>query len=342
MTRWITATTPESKALTIGVDKNKHVEVTTFPDARGLVEAANGTRNVRYCERSTAVVGNAWFAVGFYDLTTTAWNGTTWVPLVDAATGKKLFSGPTDDDRIMAIASDGTRAWAVSCAGSVYEWTGKTWEPKLPDGGELFAGGRRFARVAWDHKGSRLVLWGGQTGNRSSNDTLLIDGATWRKSKKPGTKLAARKADNYWLYDDHARGGIVRIGPEGCALLDGDAWKPLDLAPPTFVSADPDASAASFVIAHDPASKRTLWLDPLAGRIYREGQPAPIAEVGLPPGMVSTQVLKDAGGYFSTDFELANEHAWLWGWNPAERRAYAMRPAARRMSVRSRSASCSA
>ncbi|HEX4517150.1 MAG TPA: hypothetical protein VH054_26580 [Polyangiaceae bacterium] len=314
--RWTTAEKPTSKTLTVGQEK-KQVTVAAFSDAKGVVEEINGTRNARYFERSTVFVGGAWHAVGFYGLATAAWDGAQWRELVDEEVGKMLG----EDDRTMAVASDGARAWAVSCAGAVHEWTGKRWERRAKSGGEAFKGERHFARVAWDHAAERLVLWGGNVNNRASNDTLLFDGGVWQKSTKPGTKLSARKADNYWLYDDHAR-GVVRIGTEGCSVLDGkDAWKPLDLAPPPFIA----ANGSHLVIAHDPASKKTLWLDPIAGNVYAEGKPTPIANVGQPPGLVARQTLTGAGAYFWNDFDCVNDTQWLWGWDASARRAYGFR-----------------
>jgi hypothetical protein len=317
--RWNASSPPQAETITIGMEKTKQVDITYFPKAETIVEEINGTRNVRYFERATAVVGDRWFAVSFYNLATVAWNGSAWESLVDEAGGEAVFG--KSDARVDALATDGTRAWAVSTGGAVYEWAGKAWDTRVKAGGALFEKPRRFTRLAWDSSRERLVLWGGNNGTRSSNDTLLFEAGTWRKSGKPGTKLASRKADNYWMYDDRARGGVVRIGPDGCHLLDGDAWKPLELTAPGFVTGDDKKQASQIIIACDPASKQTLWIDPHTGAVYREGGDK-IADVGVPPGMVTTEALREAGGYFGDDFARVNGREWMWAWDPAKRRAF--------------------
>jgi hypothetical protein len=314
--QWQASAPPTAKTLTVGVAKDKRVDIAYFPKGQTRVEKANGTRNVRYFERSAAVVGGRWFTVGFYGLATSAWTGESWEALVDEPRGEAMFA--QEDARVDAIATDGARAWAVATSGAVFLWNGAVWETLLSTGGALFEKQRRFVRLAWDGAGERLVLWGGDNGSRSSNDTLLFERGAWRKSGKPGTKLASRKLDNYWVYDDTARRGIVRVGPDGCHLLEGDAWKPLDLAAPSFVG----GAGGNLIIAHDPASRRTLWLDPLTGALHPEGGATPIANVGLPPGLVSAKVLQEAGAYFGADYERVNGDGWLWGWDPSRRRAY--------------------
>src|SRR5690606_16299774 len=132
-------------------------------------------------------------------LTTLAWDGAAWTYLVDPAQAEKDFP---KGERVDAVATDGTRAWAVTTGGAVFTFNGSAWETTAQSGDELFAKGRRFARLAYDRARERLVLWGGMNGTRWSNDTLLFQSGAWRKSRKPGTKLAARKADNFWMYDD--------------------------------------------------------------------------------------------------------------------------------------------
>lgn len=106
---WTTSEAPRVETLTIGVKKDQQVEVGWFPKAKTIVDDANGTRNVRYFERAAAVVDGRWFAVGFYDLTTLAWDGAAWTYLVE----------PADAERVSFLLARcshrRSRAWISTC-----------------------------------------------------------------------------------------------------------------------------------------------------------------------------------------------------------------------------------
>jgi hypothetical protein len=314
MTKWAAAATPISKKVKIGFNETaKEIEVARWEKKKSVIDDMNGTRNVRYFENATAVVSGKWMCVSFYDLTTAVWDGHEWKHVVAPKAGKELFG--ESDARIDALASDGERAWVVATDGRLWEWDGAAWTKKA-DGGELFAEPRRFSRLVWDRAASRLVWWGGTNGKRSTSDTLFFEKDAWRKAKKSSPKLPGRKSDNYWLYDDTARGGIVRVGIDGCDKLEGEQWKSLGIARPACSNSE---YRSQFVVAHDPKSKRTLWLDPLKGALFREGEDQPFADVGTAPGLVTRESIQAQGGYNWADFEPVNEGEWLWVWNPAAR-----------------------
>lgn len=314
---WTAKHQPTTKTITIG-QKSTEIEVSFWPKKKSIFDDAIGSRNPRYFERNLAVVGGELFAVSNYELRTLVWRGGAWMDLVDEKRGKAAFDGYID-----VVASDGRRAWAIARKGNVFEWNGESWTA-LGGGGPEFAKDRYFTRAAWDSTRERLVMWGGNNGNRASNDTLFFEKGAWRKSKKPGTKLSARKHDHYFLYDDTVRGGIVRVGAEAVSFLDGDAWVPLDLAPPKFVSAEGTVLESFFVAVHDPAAKRTRWLDPTRGDLYAEGGEK-VGSIGVPVGMCSRPFLVDNGAYFSArDFDTENHHGWMFAWDPANHRAFGM------------------
>lgn len=253
----------------------------------------NGSRNVRYLERACAVVGGRFSAVSFYDLTFAQWDGTKWVLASDKAQWEPLYKPA----RVDGLATDGTRAWAVTVLGAVFEWNAGVWTLLGGDGDALFEKERRFARYAWDAKRARLVRWGGNNGTRASSDTLIFEKGAWRKSKARSLTKDPEKRDNYWLFFDAARQAVVLLASEGVFMLDDEKWVALDVAPPAFVA----TATRSYVQAVPmPGAKGTSVLDPLTGTVHPEATALPLAQ-GLEP---------------------ANDSGWFWAFDPGARRLF--------------------
>jgi hypothetical protein len=175
-----------------------------------------------------SVIDSTWYATGANSLRTMVWSDEGWRELVDEnACAALLKSGGF----IGATTSTPAGLVAVSTHGSVFLLENKgrraSWK-QLAGPSPLFKMRNGFVLVH-DPSLNRLVLWGGATGSRRVNTTLLFDGTRWTGAKT-SPKPKDFDSNNHLEFAaafDTTLSRVVRFGPTEVAVLEGEVWQTL-------------------------------------------------------------------------------------------------------------------
>lgn len=282
-----------------------------------------------------------------------SWNGTRWQPVVavpyqpawaygaravgDPVSGSLLLYGgatyllagstwsyvagaPPVPRQLVAMWSDGTRAWLFGgrdifgpLFGDTWSWNGAAWLPAAPAASPAPRAG---AAVAYDVFGNRAVLFGG-TGAALFADTWTFDGTNWQVATPAGSPPA--RAFHAMAFD-LLRGRTVLFGGAGAGstmLRDTWEWNGTTWSAVATAVQPPGHGTAS--MAYDVVQRKTVmvtapWSGSLLPRALEawtfDGStwaPLPLAEPRMLAQYHSLAAMPTTGTLFLSDGSSAQE-----------------------------------
>jgi hypothetical protein len=151
---------------------------------------------------------------------TWAWDGASWAQADTTGLGVRYhYAMAYDSARKRTLVFGGTSG---SSKNDLWSWGGATWSEHKPAGTKPAA--RFGARMAFDERAGKMVLFGGYLAQSVLDDTWTWDGTQWAKLEVAGARPEARS--HHAMAYDKERGRVVLFGgatADGTQL--GDTWE---------------------------------------------------------------------------------------------------------------------